>query len=216
MFPFIVQHVDALITTVVGVIACFYGFRATRIAPSKATKVLCVCGPIVVLFGIFRLFIDQYQAPVWQRQRTSDGFASAEFPAIPQAKQQTDTVNGVSAQRTTLTYDVPNKDIALFLSFSPLPPNEPDAPDIDRIAAVKASFAQQGFSLVDESPVHLGAVSGFSLDFQRDGGKVRMWTRLAYVAGKVYRVVAASTGSHHDDPLISHYMESFRIERTGT
>jgi hypothetical protein len=146
---------------------------------------------------------------------TSDGFASAEFPAAPKATEQTDTINGVSAHRTSLSYDVPSKDISLFLSFSPMPANEPNVPDTERIAATKAYFTQQGFSVVHEGPVPLGAASGFALDLQRDAGKIRMWTRIAYVAGKVYRVVISSTGAHHDDPIIPHYLESFRIERTG-
>ena len=220
MLSFVVQHIDALITTAGGIFACFYGFRSARATTptptqQRATKILRICGPLVVLFGILRFFTDQPAAPNWQRHLTSDSFASAEFPATPQAKQQTDTINGVSAQRTSLNYDVPFKDISLFLSFSPMPPDEPNVPDTERIAAVKAYFTQQGFSVVRESPVQLGASSGFALDLQRDAGKVRMWTRIAYVARRVYRVVVSSTGSHHDDPIIPHYLDSFRIERTG-
>ncbi|MGV3660097.1 MAG: hypothetical protein ACO1TE_07925 [Prosthecobacter sp.] len=102
-----------------------------------------------------------------------------------------------------------------WLSFSPFPSNEPDAPDTVRIAATKAYFTQQGFSIVHESPLQLGAASGFALDLQRDGGKIRLWTRIAYVAGKVYRVVISSAGSHHDDPIITRCLESFRIEKAG-
>lgn len=143
MLSFVVQHIDALITTAGGIFACFYGFRSTRTTTptqQRATKILRVCGPLVVLFGILRFFIDQPAAPTWQRHMTSDGFASAEFPATPKATEQTDTINGVSAHRTSLTYDVPYKDISLFLSFSPMPPNEPNVPDTERIAATKAYF----------------------------------------------------------------------------
>ena len=218
MLSFFVQHIDALITTAGGIFACFYGFRSARTTAStqqRAAKILRVCGPLVVLFGIVRFFTDQPAAPAWQRHMTSDGFASAEFPAPPKAAEQTDTINGVSAHRTSLTYDVPCKDISLFLSFSPMPPNEPDVSDTERIAATKAYFTQQGFSVVHESAAPLGAASGFALDLERDAGKIRLWTRIAYVAGRVYRVVVSSTGSHHDDPIIPHYLESFRIERTG-
>jgi hypothetical protein len=218
MSSFLVQHIDALITTAGGILACIYGFRSARTATPaqlRATKILRICGPLVVLFGILRFFIDQPAEPTWRRHLTSDGVASAEFPATPQARQETDTINGFSAERTTLNYNVPFKDISLFLSFSPMPPNEPNVPDAERIAAVKAYFTQQGFSVVRESPMQFGAASGFALDLQRDGGKTRMWTRIAYVAGKIYRVVVASTGSHHDDSIITHYLESFRIEHTG-
>ena len=217
MPSFIVQHIDALITTAGGIFACVYGFRPGRTATptqQRASKILRICGPLVVLFGILCFFLDQPAAPIWKRHLTSDGFASAEFPAIPQATQQTDTINGMSAERTSLTYNVPFKDISLFLSFSPMPPNEPSVPDTERIAAMKAYFTQQGFSVVRDSPVQLGGASGFALDLQSDGGKTRMWTRIAFVAGKVYRIVISSTGSHHDDTIITHCLESFRIERT--
>jgi len=184
-------------------------------AQKRATKILRVGGPFLIVFGLFRLFTDQLVSPAWQRHLTSDGFASAEFPATPQSKEQTDTANGVSAQRTSLICDVPFKDISLFLSFSPLPVGEPAVPDSERLAALKSYFTQQGFTIVRESPAQFGASPGFVLDLERDGGKVRMWTRIAYVAGKVYRVVVSSTGSHHDDAIISHYLDSFRIERTG-
>jgi len=221
MRSFIVQHIDALISTAGGLLACFYGYRAPRAASvptpaqQRATKILRICGPLVVLFGLVRFITDQPAAPTWQRHSTGDGFASAEFPATPQAKQQTDTLNGISVQRTSLTYNVPFKEISLFLSFSPMPPGEPNALDAERFAALKTYFTQQGFSIVRESPTQLGAASGFALDLQRDGGKIRMWMRIAYVAGRVYRVVVSSTGLHHDDTIISHYLESFRIEQTG-
>ena len=216
MPSFIVQHIDALITIAGGIFACIYGFRPARSAAplqQRATRILRICGPPVVLFGILRFFIDQPAALTWQRHLTSDGFASAEFPAIPQAKQQMDTANGVSVVRTSLNYNVPFKDISMYLSFSSMPPNESSIPDTERIAAMKGFFTQQGFSVVRDSSVQLGVVSGFALDLQGDGGKTRMWTRIAFVAGKVYRMVISSTGSHHDDPLINHCLESFRIER---
>ena len=224
MPSFIVQHMDALISTVAGLFACFYGYRAPRAgsvptsAQQRATKILRICGPLVVMFGLMRFVMEQPAAATWQRHSTNDRFASVEFPGTPEAKQQTDTLNGISVQRTSLTYDVPFKDISMFLSFSPLPPEppeQPNVPDAERFAAVKAHFTQQGFSIVRESPMRLGAGPGFALDLQRDGGKLRMWIRIAYVPWRVYRVVVSSTGSHHDDLIINHFLESFRVESTG-
>lgn len=169
----------------------------------------------MILFGILRFFVDQPAVTNWQRHMTSDGFASAEFPTTPQAKQQTDRANGVSVERTSLNYDVPFKDISIFLSFSPISPNQPNASDSERIAAMKTYFIQQGFSVVRDSTVQLGIARGFALEFHGDGGKTRTWMRVSFVAGKAYRMVISSSGAHHDDPIITHCLESFRIERTG-
>lgn len=216
MLLFLMQHVDAMITVAGGILGCFYAFAVRPAATpteQRARKILTVCAPLVVLFGVLRFFMDAPSEPSWQRRLTSDGIASAEFPASPQANQQTDTVNGVTAERTSLTYNVPFKDITFILSFSPVPANEPNAADSERFSATKAYFRQQGYSVVYDAPVQLGAAPGFTLELQRDGGKVRVWTRVAYVGRTVYRVVVSSTGSHHDDRIIRHYLESFRIER---
>jgi hypothetical protein len=212
---FVVQHIDALITTIFGMIATAYGFSMRMPGQQKTAKILRVCGPLVIVFGLLRFLIDQPAAADWQRHTTIDGVASAEFPAPPTAKQQTDTMNGVSSERTSLTYNVPLKDISLFLSFSPLATDEPSMPESERIATMKAFFVQQGFSVVHESPVQLGVAPGFALDLERDAGKVRMWIRVAFAAGKVYRVVVSSPGLHHDDPIIPHFLDSFRIEKSG-
>lgn len=218
MLPFIAQHIDALITLAGGAFACYHGFRSQPAATPKqqsSMKFLRVVGPLVVLFGILRFFIDQPAAPVWQRHTTSDGVASLEFPATPKETEQADTMNSVSTRRTSLVHNVSFKDISLFFSFSPFPANEPEAPDSARIAATKAFFIQQGFAVVREAPVQLGAASGFAFDLQRDSDKVRLWTRIAYLGGKVYRVVISSAEAHHDDPIITRCLESFRIEKTG-
>ncbi|MBA4031847.1 MAG: hypothetical protein C0478_13280 [Planctomyces sp.] len=121
-------------------------------------------------------------------------------------------MNGVSAPRTSLVYNVPNKNISLFLSFSPLTPNDADIPIEDRVSVIKEHFTQLGFTIVDESPVEISGSSGFALELHTGDGKAHVWLRMAHIHGNVYRVVASSGGLHHADPIIPHFLESFRIE----
>ena len=220
MRSFAVEHIDALITTAGGLFVTFLAYRSRRAGrvstptQERAFKFLRVCGPLVVVFGVLYFFMEQ-SAPTWRRHTTSDGFASAEFPAAPKFEQQTDTIEGVSSQRTTLSCEVPSKDLTLLLSFSSTGSNDPNISEADRLRALKAFFEKQGSSIVRESPLRLGTLSGSALDLQRDGGKVRIWMRFVFVAGKVYRVVVSSGSSNHDDPIITHFLDSFRIERTG-
>ena len=64
MLLLVVQHIDALIMLAGGLFACFRGYRAPRadlaltVNQRRATKVLRVCGPLLVLFGILRFFLD--------------------------------------------------------------------------------------------------------------------------------------------------------------
>ncbi len=218
---FLAQHIDALISGSAGLLVSFYGYRPTP--PSRvptpnqhrATRIFRICGPLLLLFGLFSFFVGSTDLPSWSRRSTSDGLASAEFPGSPEAKEQTDTQNGVSVSRKSLVYNMPQKDIALFLSFSPIPPGGPNLPDTERFAGMKANFLQQGYTILRESPLGLGESTGIALDVQRDSGKVRVWTRIVIVSGRAYRVVASSAGSHHDDPVIDHFLDSFRIERNG-
>jgi len=39
-----------------------------------------------------------------------------------------------------------------------------------------------------------------------------MWVRMVCLPGGIYRVVAVSAGSYHDDPVISRFLDSFRVE----
>ena len=220
MNAFVLEHIDALITTAGGLFVTFFAYcsrRAGRVSTptqERAFKFLRVCGPLVVVFGVLYFFMDQ-SAPTWQRHTTSDGFASAEFPAAPKFEQQTDTIEGVSSQRTTLSCEVPSKDLTLHLSFSSTGPEEPNISDADRLRAMKSFSEKQGNSTVRESPLRMGTFSGFALDLQRDGGKVRIWTRFVFGRGKIYRAIVSSVGSHHNDPIITHYLDSFRMEGTG-
>jgi hypothetical protein len=216
MLSFIVEHIDAIISAAVGFFASYYGFRTRPgTAHPRAGKALGVCGVLLLCCGILGLLFAWPATPPWQRHVTRDGGASAEFPTAPQAKQSVDTVNGFSVERVSLLCSVPQKDICLLLSFTPIPSEDSAISDAERIGLMKEHYQQQGLSVLRESQVQCGAASGHALDFAHQGGAVRTWTRIAFAPGKMYRVVVTSTGSHHDDPLVARYLESFRIERSG-
>lgn len=209
MGPFIVHHIDSLVMTAAGFFAWWFSYRVP--AGQRARKLLRIGGPVLTVLGIVFFFTERPPAPTWVRYNTNDGMASAEFPGKPEGRQGAASVNDISVQSTTLAYDVPHTDIALRLSFSPVPTGQPDLTDAERLAATKAFFTQQGFSVVDESLMQLGTASGFSIEMER-GGKERVWMRVACEAGKVYRVVASSSGSRRYDEFVKHFIESFRIE----
>ncbi len=222
MLPFFIQHIDALLTALGGLFCCYFGYHASRpgttTAQQRATKFLRIGGPVLVLVGLVRFVTDQPTQPTtttWKRHTTSDGMASVEFPGPPKTTEQMDIHGPISVRRTSLIYQVPFIDVSLHLSFSPLVPGEKDLTDAERIAAMKEMLTQNGFLFTLDSPTRIGTVSGFALDFQRDGGKIRSWMRIAIVKGKIYRVVVSSEGAFHNDPVINHFLESFRIEEDG-
>jgi hypothetical protein len=221
MNTFISQYIDALITTAGGIFCCLFGYgllRVTRVpAPrqERAIKMLRVCGPILLLFGLLRFCMDQSPASNWLRYSTNDGVASAEFPAKPTVEEKTDNLNGIIVKWSVLTCKVPSKSMVLFLSVCPLSSNMASLSDADRFAAMKAEWIEKGNSVVHESRLQLGASSGYALELEHDGGKIRTSLRVACIAGKVYRVAVSSSGSQDGDAMIDRFLESFRVERTG-
>jgi hypothetical protein len=152
-------------------------------------------------------------APAWERHTTSDGVASVECPGKRDSKEENIVANGLSVRQVSLVYNVPLKEINVILSVSPI---ESDALNIsvaERIVAMKEYFRQQGCSNIHDSPMQLGVAPGYAIEADR--GKIRSRMRVAVVAGKLYRVVVTSAGSHPDDAIINRCLESFRIERNS-
>ena len=211
MRSFILLHIDSLLSLAAGLLMLFFGYRAP--AQQRRTKLLRACGAILVVCSAVFFCMERPPAPDWRRYPTSDGVASAEFPAPPEAEQKMDKSDGISVERSSLVCNLPYADVALHLSFSPIPSGMPDLSDDDVLAACRTQFVQQGSAVVREWRAHFGTASGFALDLERDGGKVRVWVRVAYVRGKLYRVVASSAGPHDEDAIINRFLESFRVER---
>jgi hypothetical protein len=169
--------------------------------------VLVVCG----LAQFF--FVDGAWTPNWKRFATSDGVASVEFPGAPQTEQVANTVNEVKVSRTTLRYVVPFRDITMLMSVRPLAPGSANTQDTEGLAAMKAAWREHGMTVVNESTIQLGRASGFDLALQGEGATVRAWTRIVITPRYLYDVTVATEGSYHEDPIIRHFLESFRIDR---
>ena len=214
MRTFLLQHINSLIMMAFGLCSLVVGFRAPE--GQRRTKMLRRCGPVLFVCGLFCFaFAERPPAPDWQRYSTSDGLASAEFPATPEARQNTMEDNGVRTDAAILVCNFPYTQISLRLSFCAIPPERAGTPDADRYAWLQASLEQKGFAVVSESTAPFGPASGFALDVQRDAGKVRAWTRSVYAAGKAYWVVASSEDPGDDIAIIKRFLESFRIEQAG-
>jgi len=215
---FLLQHIDSLLPLLAGAFMCYVAYWPRRLkkvltsSQQKAVKLFRCGGPLFLFFGLLQFFVfEPFVASIWHRYATADGVASAEFPAVPETTQRTVAESDRGLSYTFWFHDVPGKDIHLRLSFSPVPPEASGFPDVERFAACKAYWEQRGFEVRRESPLTLGAVSGRAFDLQRDGGKARMWVRMVCLPGGIYRVVAVSAGSYHDDPVISRFLDSFRV-----
>jgi hypothetical protein len=223
MRAFLIQHVDALITTAAGLLITVYSWRARkrlRASPNKLVRVLPVLAPLVFLFGLLQFALDANPAYTWRRVATSDGHASAEFPCATVTESAVDSGAGVSLRRWTVRCNVPGKDIDLRLSFNELPPgsfNElpPEGAGLsleERVAGMRGFGERQGFAVVSVDPELYGDVAGYRILLEQGGGKTRCLFRMAVAHGTLYRVVATSAGGLHDDPAIARFVESFRLE----
>lgn len=204
---FVLQHIDALIQMLVGAAFTWLGFRRTGELDTKK-KIFRVCGPLLVVIGAVLLLKQEPSAlPAWTRQFTADKIASAEFPGVPTAKESADTAGAITVKRTSLTYDVPGRDMALFLSFSPIPEEARAWTDAQRMDATLSYFASQGALLTQSERDPQTSI--YRVTFRQQQATTRM--AIAYVSGSVYRVVATWTDGSEDKALTDRFLGSFRV-----
>ncbi|MCX6905476.1 MAG: hypothetical protein NTW03_18760, partial [Verrucomicrobia bacterium] len=70
MRAFLIQHVDAVITTILGLWITVYSWRQRdrlRVSPKKLARALPVLAPLVVVFGLLRFVLDSQPAYAWRR-----------------------------------------------------------------------------------------------------------------------------------------------------
>ena len=87
MRAFLIQHVDALITTSLGLCIAVYSQRQRerlRASPKKLVRALPVLAPLVVAFGLLRFVFDSQPAYVWQpTAATSEIYTLSLHDALP-------------------------------------------------------------------------------------------------------------------------------------
>ena len=203
------QHIDSIIQISIGVAFTWMGFGGRSRLPARAVKVFRICGPALIAIGAVLLWKPQ-PAAHWQRLFTSDKIASAEFPGAATPKESTDTVGAVTVKRTTLTYDVPGKDIALFLSYSAIPKEARGLSDAQRIENTLAYLATQGSQVVKNETIP-GPPIVHRITMRSDANKTSMQMALSYVGESVYRVVASWADGNEDRALIDRFVTSFKV-----
>jgi hypothetical protein len=205
---YVAQHIDAIIQVSLGAIFTWMSFRPSNKLGARVTKILRVCGPCLIVIGGLLLW-KPTAPPHWQRQFTADKMASAEFPGTATPKESTDTIGGISVKRTSFTYNVPGRDIALFLSYSALPDSARGMTDAQRIEGTLAFMAQQGSAVVKNEKDPNRPIYRFTV--RQEANKATMQMALAYVGDNVYRVVASWTDGQQDQELTDRFVGSFRV-----
>ena len=214
MRAFFIQHIDALITTGLGLWITVYSWRQRerlRASPKKLVRALPVLAPLVVAFGLLQFVLGSQPAQVWQRVYTSDQRASAEFPCATTSETATDSAQGVSIKRLTVNCNVPQRDINLRLSYNEIPPEGASLTIEQRIDGLTNYFQQQGFTIVSSVPDAQGDIPGYRIVIEKDHGQTRSLMRVAIAPKAIYRVVATSTSGFHDDPVIGRFVDSFTV-----
>lgn len=206
---FFVRHIDSIIQLALGIFFTWMGYRS-KAARTRGTKVLRVCGPALVVIGGLLLFAPE-AAPKWQRTFTNDEVASVEFPGVPKPRESVDTLAGTSVKRTSFTYNVPGKDISLFLSYSQLQPEAREMTEDERIEAAIALMTSQGNKVVQREKLGDSSPSVYRLTMRQDEKKATLQIALAYFGENVYRAGASWTDSEADLILTDRFIGSFRV-----
>ncbi len=210
---FLVHHIDSVIQIVFGVFLAWSGFRAN--APSAwRTTVFRVGGPALIAIGGLLFLMPEF-APHWERAFTSDKVASVEFPGTPNAKESVDTMGGITVMRASLTFNVPGKDIALFLSSSLISPEAKGMTDDQKMEATLAFMATQGNQVLQNEKVAGTSPAVYRLTLRQEEKKATTQIALAYAGDTVYRAVASWTDSEADKALTDRFTGSFVISNQG-
>ena len=215
MRAFFIQHIDAIITTTLGLWITVYAWRQRdrlRASPQKLVRALPVVAPLVVVFGLVRFMLDSQPGYVWQRAFTNDQRASAEFPCPTTSEAATDSAQGASIRRLTINCNVPRRDINLRLSYNEIPPAGVGLTVEQRLDGLRSYFEQQGFTILSCVPESHGDVPGYRMRIEKDHGKNRLLIRVAITSKAIYRAVATSSSGFHDDPVITRFINSFRLQ----
>ena len=209
MRAFFLRHIDALISIGIGRGLSVYAWLH-RVPLFSSPKKLMHALPVLV--SLLLVACDSKPQNSWHRVFTSDRQASAEFPSATTVKTVTDSALGISIRRETVNCDVPRRDINLHLSYNEIPPEGANLTDEQRMGGLKQFFQQQGFTVTSCIPDVHGGVSGYRILLESDRGKVHCQVRVVITKKAIYRAMATSTTGFHDDPVIPHFLNSFKTE----
>lgn len=214
MHAFLIQHVDAVVITAIGLGLTLHAWlkRESLLAsPNRLVRAQPVLAPLALAFGLLRFALDSQPRYTWRWATTIDGRASAEFPCETTAESTFDVVPGGRVKRQTVRCGVPGRDIDLRLSVSELPRGAAESSLEQKLAGVRAAFEQQKMRVISTAMEDHGGVGGFRVvvESEKDG---RMIMRVAVTPNGIYRAAASSTAGFHDDPVIPRFLESFRIQ----
>jgi hypothetical protein len=214
---FIIQNIDAIISTIGGIICTWFGYQAANKGDNSVrTKLLKILGPCVIGFGILQFIIGAISSVEWRRIATPDGVASVEYPGLPKANDQTQTLNGQTVRAIGWIYAVPGKDISLRISYSDAAVTESSIPADQRFIFLKQFLSKQGFVVLKEEKIKFGNAAGYSLQMEHTESKAIVWMRVSYVGNCIYRAVGSCGASFREDPVISKFVDSFKISSSST
>lgn len=230
MLQQLIEHIDALITIAVGLFLLVYYWRVyPQLRKAKTLKGGALpLGLLLVLSGIGRivlksqLMVGPTSPPppasprqtvfAWKQAFTDDKLALAKFPAPTVKDTETYLDLGGKAERHTVKCMVPERDISLALTDSPMPPGSEKVSIEKQFDHMIELSTKKGFKLITRVPEQHGDTPGCRMVLEKDNGKLRMVMRVAITPKMVYAVIAVSTAHFHDDPVITRFIDSFSLK----
>lgn len=217
MNPLIAHYIDSLIPVAGGILCCYLGYgpwRTSQIANrDRAARILRFCGPLVVIFGVWRFYAEGPPATEWKRYATGDAIASAEFPGPPVREEK--AIPRSSAVMSCLSYKVPYSYVQLTLSSNEVSPEWERASDEERRIWMRAQFAENGYKVISESHQRIGVTEICSVEAEHVEQKLRMRASMAIAKGRRYSVIAVPIKPGDRSDVLERFLDSFRIEQNG-
>jgi hypothetical protein len=227
----LIKHIDALVTIVIGLFLLVYYWREyPRLRKTKnISRNSLPFGLLLILTGIGRVVLTSQLAAEprpasalqpasprqtvfpWKRALSSDQRAFAKFPAPINKQTETYLDLGGKAERHTVKCMVPERDISLALTDSPMPPGSETVPIEEQFDHMIGLSTKKGYKLITRVSEEHGETPGCRMVMEKDNGQMRMVMRVAITPKMVYAVFAVSTAQFHDDPVINRFVDSFGL-----
>jgi len=207
MRAFIIQYIDAIIPAAIGLYCIFYSWWHLRTSSKTPVRILRILSPFLVVFGLLQFALLSYPAYVWKPVYTSDHRASAEFPWATVTEEVPN-----SAHTVTIRCSIPHRDIDLRLSQNEIPPGSESLTAEQRLEGFKSFLSQQGFAVISCDPDVHGNIAGYRIVLEKNEDKTRTLIRFAITNKAIYRAMVTSAPGFHDDPTISHFINSFTVQ----
>ena len=207
---FVVAHIDALITVMIGFALLVSGRRVYHQNPQSSVY-LQRAAIVLIAIGALLMMTTRSSTPKPVVQATDNGVATASFPGQPKRTLLSASETPDGADRETYDFRPPGHDLSYKLSRSSMTGDLLGMSDSERIEGLVAHFQSQKYVISNHATVEKNGVRIHSFQFAMPGVQAVSTIRIAFVGDQIYRVIASSGNGESAESEFETFLASFNV-----